>query len=173
MRSVEAEPGANTYQLTVDVCDKWNMVSIPGLHPVDQNVGTWWPGKDPIANVFKDAGGYQQVDIAEVTVGYWMKNSGAQTYNTGDEWPAGGIQKVANVPISGVLGWNLIGGYEKTVLATGITTNPPGKIDAMIYGYNENCAGGSYYGLLLPPPDGPKPFIPGHAYWYILVNQHR
>ena len=41
-----------------------------------------------------------------------MKHSGARTYNTGDEWPAGGIQTVTHDPLTAASGWNLIGGYE-------------------------------------------------------------
>ena len=47
-----------TFQLTLSVFDGWNMVSIPGLHPTDQNVTTWWSGKDPSAGVFKFNDGY-------------------------------------------------------------------------------------------------------------------
>ena len=36
-----------TFQLSVSISDGWNMVSTPGLHPTDQNVTTWWSGKDP------------------------------------------------------------------------------------------------------------------------------
>uniref|UniRef100_UPI0025BC42E3 hypothetical protein n=1 Tax=Ignavibacterium sp. TaxID=2651167 RepID=UPI0025BC42E3 len=35
----------STFQLTVSIGNGWNMVSVPGQHPVDQNVLTWWPGK--------------------------------------------------------------------------------------------------------------------------------
>ena len=33
-----------TFQLSVSVNDGWNLVSIPGLYPIDQNVTTWWSG---------------------------------------------------------------------------------------------------------------------------------
>ena len=56
--------GTTTFQLTVNVTNGWNMVSIPGLHPTDQNVNTWWAFRDPGANVFKYAGGYQAVATA-------------------------------------------------------------------------------------------------------------
>ncbi|NWG27955.1 MAG: choice-of-anchor D domain-containing protein, partial [Ignavibacteriaceae bacterium] len=84
MRSVEVE-AANTFQLSVNILNGWNMVSIPGLHPVDQNVNTWWQYRDPGANVFKYSGGYQVVSLATPGIGYWMKHAGARTYNTGDE----------------------------------------------------------------------------------------
>ncbi len=41
------ETGSTTFQLTVNVSNGWNMVSIPGLHPTDQNVSTWWAFRDP------------------------------------------------------------------------------------------------------------------------------
>ncbi len=42
----EGEMITNTFQLSVDIIDGWNMVSIPGLHPIDQNVTTWWQYRD-------------------------------------------------------------------------------------------------------------------------------
>ena len=104
-----------TFQLSVNISDGWNMVSIPGLHPVDQNVGTWWQYRDLGANVFRYASGYQPVTVAAPGIGYWMKHTGTRTYNTGEEWPAGGIQTVTHTPLAGASGWNLIGGYELSV----------------------------------------------------------
>uniref|UniRef100_UPI0025B954F0 choice-of-anchor J domain-containing protein n=1 Tax=Ignavibacterium sp. TaxID=2651167 RepID=UPI0025B954F0 len=40
MRAVHI-PAASTFQLTVSIGNGWNMVSVPGQHPVDQNVLTW------------------------------------------------------------------------------------------------------------------------------------
>ena len=68
---------SNTFQLSVNVANGWNMVSIPGLHPTDQNVSTWWAFRDPGANVFRYAGGYQPVTVAAPGIGYWMKHAGA------------------------------------------------------------------------------------------------
>jgi hypothetical protein len=104
----ELMQGSTTFALTVNVLNGWNMVSIPGLHPTDQNVGTWWQYRDLGANVFRYTGGYQSVTTAVPGTGYWMKHSGTRTYNTGDEWPAGGIQIVAHDPLVGASGWNLI-----------------------------------------------------------------
>lgn len=150
---------ATTFQLTVNVDNGWNMVSIPGMHPVDQNVDTWWPGKDPGANVFKYSGGYQSVTDATPTEGYWMKNAGAQTYNTGDEWPAGGITIVPNDPIAGNTGWNLIGGYHYNALTSGITTTPGGAQTGAVFGYT-NTTGYTEATELLP----------GYAYWLKLTQ---
>ena len=115
-----------TFPLSVSVNSGWNMVSTPGLHPTNQDVTTWWTGKDPSAGVFKFNGGYLSVTTTVPGEGYWMKHLGANTYNTGDEWPAGGIQIVPNAPIAGATGWNLIGGYELSVLTANITTTPGG-----------------------------------------------
>ena len=68
---------SNTFQLSVNVANGWNMVSIPGLHPTDQNVNTWWAFRDLGANVFRYAGGYQSVTTAVPGTGYWMKHAGA------------------------------------------------------------------------------------------------
>jgi hypothetical protein len=148
---------SNTFQLSVNVSDGWNMVSIPGLHPVDQNVNTWWTFRDPGANVFKYAGGYQPVTEVTPGTGYWMKHSGSRTYNTGDEWPADGIQIAPHNPIQGTAGWNLFGGYELSVTAANVTTNPPGLQTGPIYKYD----GGYQVATTLDP---------GYCYWIKLTG---
>ena len=125
-----------TFQLSVNVSNGWNMVSIPGLHPADQNVDTWWQFRDQSANVFRYSGGYQSVTSATPGTGYWMKHSGARTYNTGEEWPAGGIQIVPHNPLTAASGWNLIGGYDVSVNSSNIITNPPGLLSGPIYKYS-------------------------------------
>ncbi len=146
---------ATTFQLSVNVADGWNMVSVPGLHPSNQNVNTWWAFKDPGANVFRYASGYQSVTDAVLGTGYWMKHAGARNYDTGDEWPAGGIQIVAHNPIAGASGWNLFGGYELSVTAANVTTNPPGLQSGLIYSYS----GGYQVATSLNP---------GYGYWIKL-----
>ena len=116
--------GAAAFQLTVNVTNGWNMVSVPGTNPDGMGVSIWWPYRDLGANVFKYLGGYQSVATTIPGLGYWMKHTGARTYNTGEEWPAGGIQIVAHTPFAGATGWNLIGGYELSVLTANITTIP-------------------------------------------------
>ena len=147
----------NTFQLSVLVNNGWNMVSVPGLHPTNQNVDTWWAFRDQGANVFKYAGGYQSVTTAVPGTGYWMKHSGARTYNTGDEWPAGGIQIVPHTPLPGASGWNLIAGYELSVTAANVTTNPPGLQSGPIYKYS----GGYQIAATLDP---------GYGYWMKLTS---
>ncbi len=133
------------------------MVSVPGLNTTNQNVNTWWQFRDLGANVFRYAAGYQSVTDVVPGIGYWMKHSGARTYNTGDEWPAGGIQIVPHVPLGGASGWNLIGGYELSVTAANVTTSPPGLQSGPIYKYS-----GGYQTA--------STIDPGYGYWIKLTG---
>ena len=143
------------FQVSVNITNGWNMVSIPGLHPANQNVNTWWTFRDPGANVFRYSGGYIPVTFANPGIGYWMKHNGARTYNTGDEWPASGIQVADHDPLSGTAGWNLIGGYELSVPTANLTTIPPGLQSGPIYKYS-----GSYQVAAT--------LDPGYGYWMKL-----
>ena len=149
--------GSSTFQLSVNVNNGWNMVSIPGLNTPDQNVNTWWSYRDMGANVFKYAGGYQSVTAAEPGTGYWLKHTGARTYNTGDEWPSGGIQIVPHDPITAVSGWNLFGGYEISATTALVTTVPAGLQSGPIYRYS----GGYQTATTIDP---------GYGYWIKLTG---
>ena len=146
-----------TFPLTVTIANGWNMVSVPGKNPIDQNINTWWAFRDQGANVFKYTGGYQSVTTVTPGTGYWMKHSGARTYNTGDEWPSGGIQIVRHASLAGASGWNLIGGYELSVGTAGIITNPPGLQSGPVYKYS----GGYQIATTL---------VPGYGYWIKLTG---
>ncbi|MBK9097617.1 MAG: T9SS type A sorting domain-containing protein [bacterium] len=148
---------SSTFQLSVNVADGWNMVSIPGLHPVDQNVGTWWAYRVAGSQVFKYQGGYTQVTTATPGEGYWMKQDGARVYNTGDEWPSGGIQIVPHAPLAGNSGWNMIGGYELSVTAANVTTVPGGLQSGPIFKYS-----GGYTAATT--------IDPGYGYWIKLTG---
>ena len=145
------------FQLSVTVQDGWNMVSIPGLHPIDQNVLTWWSDKDPSADVFSYNGVYKVVNTTMLGEGYWMKHVGNLTYNTGEEWPEEGIQKVLNDPITAIAGWNLIGVFEDTVSTAGLTTTPPGLITGQIFEYSGGYKAATH-------------LIPGYGYWVKLTG---
>ena len=152
----ETSTPANTFQLSVDVANGWNLVSIPGNHPDGNTPDNWWPFRDPSANVFKYNNGYQAVDTLYPGIAYWMKHSGSRTYNTGDEWPAGGIITVPHLPLEGSAGWNGIGGYELVVTAGNVLTNPPGLQSGPIYKYS----GGYSVAMTLDP---------GYGYWIKLT----
>ena len=149
------ESGSTTFQLSVNLNNGWNMVSIPGLHPVDQNVGTWWAYRVSGSQVYKYQSGYQQITDAIPGIGYWMKQDGQRVYNTGEEWPAGGIQIVPHNPIAGSSGWNMIGGYEISATAALVSTNPPGLQSGAIYKYS----GGYQVAATIDP---------GYGYWMKL-----
>jgi hypothetical protein len=151
------EGGGTLFQYSVNIYDGWNMVSIPGLNSPDQSINTWWFYRVAGSNVFKYAGGYQQITDATPGLGYWMKQNGQRIYNTGEEWPAGGIQIVAHAPLTGISGWNMIGGYELAATASLVTTNPPGLQSGPIYAYS----GGYQVATTL---------IPGYGYWIKLTG---
>lgn len=142
------------FQLSVQVENGWNLVSIPGLHPVNQNPETWWLYKDPSAGVYAYNNGYTVVNNLEPGIGYWMKHIGGRVYNTGDEWPASGILYVPHDPIPVNTGWNIIGVYENQVSVAGINTNPPGIIQSSFYGYNSVTGYQAVNNLM-----------PGNGYW--------
>jgi hypothetical protein len=151
--------GTSTFQLSVSISNEWNLVSIPGLHPTDQNIDTWWSGRDITTPVYKFSNGYEAITTATPGEGYWMFHLGPNTYNTGDEWPVSGINLVANNPIVAASGWNLIGGYENTVSTSGVTTTPSGLITGSFYQYIPNTGYQTATTL-----------TPGYGYWVELTG---
>jgi len=147
----------NTFQLSVNTANGWNMVSAPGLNSPDQTIGTWWAFREAGSSVYKFAGSYQSVTTVTPGIGYWMKQAGARVYNTGDEWPAGGIQIVAHAPLTGTSGWNMIGGYELSVTAANVTTIPPGLQSGPMYKFS-----GGYTAATT--------IDPGYGYWIKLTG---
>jgi len=148
---------STTFQLSLALENGWNMVSIPGLHPINQEVETWWAGKDPANEVFEFNEGYYPVTEAEPGKGYWLNHSGAATYSTGNQWPEDGFNKVENYPITGNTGWNLIGGYHYYAATSGITTDPPGSQAGSIFKYS-----GGYSAVTA--------LQPGYGYWMKLTQ---
>jgi len=153
----ESFAGGTSFQLTIPIQNGWNLISVPGLHPVDQGVNTWWSGRDPSANIFKFWGNYQPVTSLSPGSGYWMQHIGDNIYNTGDEWPASGINVVPHNAIPGVSGWNLIGGYENNLPTAGLTTTPGGLITGSVYNYTPS---GGYQAA--------TSLVPGMGYWVVL-----
>jgi hypothetical protein len=112
--------------------------------------------RDPFANVYRYTGSYESVTSVSPGIGYSMKHSGPQVYNTGDEWPASGIRVIDHHPINGIIGWNLIGGYELSVATADITTVPPELQSGPIYKYS------SGYQVA-------NTLQPGYGYWMKLT----
>ncbi len=136
--------GGTTFAYQVTVADGWNMVSVPGTNPAGMAPVDWW--SNLVGSVYKFSGGYVAVTTTAPTEGYWMKNNGAETYS----YPATGI--VAHNSINAAAGWNLIGGYELTVLTALLTTTPPGLLQLPIYEYS----GGYIVATSI---------VPGYGYW--------
>ncbi|GIK62048.1 MAG: T9SS type A sorting domain-containing protein [Ignavibacteriota bacterium] len=157
LRVIYSFLGVTTFQLSLDIENGWNMISIPGLLPGAQNVDSWWSHRDPAANVWRyvPGTGYFSTTNLIPGKGYWMKNLGSNTYNTGDEWPAEGIRIVRHDPINASNGWNIFGAYEEIVPAAGLTTIPPGLINGPVYGYS-----GGYFTT--------SNLEPGNGYWIKL-----
>lgn len=149
----EVLSATSTFYLTVSVWDGWNMVSVPGVNQDGQGVAYWWPGRT--GDVFKYNGGYQVITTTTPGEGYWMKHLGANEYNTGDEWPDGGIEVLAHNPISATTGWSMIGGYENTVSTGSLTSTPLGLITGPIYEYSTG------YNVATN-------LVPGYGYWMKL-----
>ncbi|HQI42150.1 MAG TPA: T9SS type A sorting domain-containing protein, partial [Ignavibacteriaceae bacterium] len=151
---VPQSSGGTTFPLSVNITDGWNMVSVPGTNPDGMGVNTWWQYRDPLATVYKWANGANTpVTITAPTEGYWMFHSGTRTYNTGDEWPAGGIQIVTHSSIPVTTGWNMFGVYEQSVPAANLSTTPANLIvSGTLYSWT-----GSY--------SNPTNLDPGYGYW--------
>jgi hypothetical protein len=146
-----------TFSLLTDLADGYNLLSVPGINPEGMAVNVWWSYRDMSASVFKYSNGYQRVTTTIPGEGYWMKQSGRRTYNTGDEWPATGILKVVHVPLNVSEGWNLIGGYETSVFSSNLSTNPPGLLVGPIYKYSSGFH--------------PSTIInPGSGYWIKMLG---
>jgi hypothetical protein len=124
------------FELSVGVNDGWNTVSVPGINPNGQGINNWWPGRDLSTNVFKMDGNYIPVTSTIPGEGYWMKHTGTNLYNTGDEWPPK-ILMVQHQAITAVDGWNLIGGFENEIQVSGLTTIPPGLISGSVFTYTD------------------------------------
>ena len=140
----------NTFQLTVNVINGWNMVSAPGINPAGMGVATWWPR---ITGTVWGFNGTQYVSktVATPGEGYWMKNTIAETYN----YPA--ITIVPHNPVPVTLGWNLIGGYETSPTVANLKLANP-QITGTVWGFN-----GTQYVAAVS-------IVPGYSYWVKVTS---
>jgi endonuclease I len=150
-------PAQQKFQFTLNISSGWNLVSIPGNHPSDQNIDTWWTNRNPEFGVYQFTNGYQPVTTLVPGTGYWLNNSGTMIYNTGEEWPSNGILEVTNSPINVSSGWNLIGVYNNSVAINRISTSPAGILTGSFYKF----VPGAGYQIATS-------LEPGYAYWIQL-----
>ncbi|BDQ02180.1 MAG: hypothetical protein KatS3mg036_1041 [Ignavibacterium sp.] len=136
MRAVHI-PVPTTFSFTQNINNGWNLVSVPGAHPNNQNINTWWQYRDLSTNVYELTNNRYQT-TTEVTTGkgYWLKHSGNRIYNTGDEWPGSGLLSAPNLPINVTTGWNIIGVYQTPLFINSNITSPPNIISSYAYGYD-------------------------------------
>jgi hypothetical protein len=144
------ESGITTFSFSVNVFNGWNMVSGPGLHPTNQNVGTWWTH---LTGTVWGYNGAQYVAKTIVTpgVGYWMNNTIVETYNYS------AIQIVPHDPVPVTFGWNMIGGYETSPTIIALKAANP-QITGTVWGYN-----GSQYVAATN-------LVPGYGYWAYVTT---
>lgn len=110
----------------INVLNGWNMISIP-VTSSDMSKVSLFPTATSPAYAFSN--GYITATTLEAGKGYWLKFGSNQTVNI-----CGNQVLVLTVPV--VSGWNMIGGYDKDVLVSGITSTPSGIISSPFYGYN-------------------------------------
>jgi hypothetical protein len=152
MRAVHI-PVPSTFQFSQNVFNGWNLIAVPGSHPNNQNVNTWWQYRDLSTNVYEFTNNRYQT-TTEVTTGkgYWLKHSGNRIYNTGDEWPGTGLLSAPNLPINVTAGWNVIGVYQTPLSINSNITSPPNIISSYAYGYD--ISSGFYSTYTLQPGRG-------------------
>lgn len=112
--------------LSVNVSTGWNIVSEP-LQSGNMSVPSLFPGANSPAYIF--AGGYITADTMRVGAGYWLR------------FPAPAQINLSGSPVRPFTtnlnqGWNIIGAMENMVPVANISTNPPGIINSLVFGYD-------------------------------------
>ncbi|HYQ87828.1 MAG TPA: hypothetical protein VES59_11350, partial [Bacteroidota bacterium] len=122
--------------------DGWNLVSVGDIPP-SYAVKFLFP--NAISRAFKYQGGYVAVDTLTNGPGYWLKFSGAQSYDA----PGSPLLSL-DVPLA--KRWNLIGSVSKPVPVGSLTTTPPWIVSSPLFSFN-----GSYFVASV--------IVPGKGYW--------
>lgn len=126
----------------------WNLLSVP---VVASNMTGTILFPTVASNFYKYNNSYLTETNLAVGTGYWAKFNNSGTSNICGN-------AVSTNQVSVVSGWNMIGGYDKNVLVSGITSNPSGIIASAFFEYNN--------GYLVPDS-----LIPGKGYW-VKVSQN-
>jgi hypothetical protein len=109
---------------TVDLAAGWNIVSVPVIAS-NMNVPVLFPQANSLAFWFNN--GYQISDSMAVGRGYWLR------YPHTAQVTICGLSNSNGIPLTA--GWNMIGIYEKDVIAANLTTVPANIITSPFYGY--------------------------------------
>jgi len=116
---------SNIVNTTVAMLKDWNLVSVP-VKLSDMTAGTIFP--DINSPVYNYTDKYSTVTTLENGKGYWLRYPTSENVKF-----QGQIVNSTSIPITA--GWNLVGGYEKNVNISQITTTPWGIINSPFYGY--------------------------------------
>ena len=129
-------------QLTVDLSDGWNIISVP-LLAADMTAITLFP--TATSQFYSYTGVYSQVNELENGKGYWAKFDGNQSTTITGTYVNSNETAVNQ-------GWNVIGPFAFDVQTINITTIPPNIIISPFYGFE-----GAYYTA--------NTLLPGKGYW--------
>jgi hypothetical protein len=116
---------SNIVNTTVAMLQDWNLVSVP-VKLSDMTAGTIFP--DMNSPVYNYTDKYNTVTTLENGKGYWLRYPTSENVKF-----QGQIVNSKTIPVTA--GWNLVGGYEKNVNISQITTTPWGIINSPFYGY--------------------------------------
>ncbi len=142
------ERGSDEACRTVTIHPGWNMLSLPVNVPLDHYLSIFpSAGSSPFRFI---PSGYIVEDTMTTGIGYWVKFNEDSSYNV-----CGHTE--INKQVSVMLGWNMVGAFEDTILASQVTSSPSGIVITGFYHY-------------LPPYQLVDTLSPGKAYW-VKVNQ--
>jgi len=140
----------------------WNLVSVPGNHPVDMAPSTVYARRDPAFSVFKYTGSYVAVTALEVGTGYWLNHTVGSASHLTYTWTTGttALNYAPIRPFEGTAGWNMIGSYEFQQAVEFIRTMPENrKSTSSVFKYTP---GGGYSAVTT--------LNPGLGYWINLTG---
>jgi len=124
MLTVEPAAGGTS---VVSVNQGWNIVSVP-RQAQSMNLSALFP--QAVSQAFSFNNGYVASDPLENGKGYWLKFASAASV------PVQGYRIADEIPLQ--TGWNLVGPFHDAVSVNSLTTDPPGLISSVFYGYSDN-----------------------------------
>ncbi|MBL1123413.1 MAG: hypothetical protein D8M26_11025 [Ignavibacteriae bacterium] len=115
----------NNTQISINVNDGWNIVSVPLLAP-DMSASVLFP--TAVSPFYSFTTSYVQVSTLENGKGYWVKFNGNQSVTISG-------QLISTNSINVNQGWSIIGPFNFQVPVPTITTKPPNIIASTFYGF--------------------------------------
>lgn len=128
----------------VGLHDRWNIVSVP-LRLGSEMYQYLFPHAISRPFLFTPGSGYSGADTISFGYGFWMKFDGVQRVGLEGSFVTSDTFRLSK-------GWNLIGSISSGVAVNTLSSDPPGIINGLVYGYR-----GGYI-----PADTIRP---GEGYW--------